>query len=66
LAALSIQTIFLVISLGAIPLSFALLGFFMQLLELFRLLGARLAITFRTLLTVIWLADRGDIDAEAR
>src|SRR6202022_4108951 len=34
-------------------LGFALLGFLMQLLELFRLFGARLAIAFRTLLTVI-------------
>jgi len=37
----------------AIPLGFALLGFLVQLLELFRLFGARLAIAFRTLLTVI-------------
>src|SRR5947209_19060647 len=45
--------------LRPIPLGFALLGFFLQLLELLRLFGARLAIAFRTLLTVIRLEGHG-------
>jgi hypothetical protein len=37
----------------AIALGFALLGFFMQLLEFLCLFGARLAVAFRTLLSVV-------------
>src|SRR5436309_12429820 len=52
-----VELLFLVLpfwrSRHAITLSFALLGFLMQLLELFRLFGTRLTIAFRALLTVI-------------
>jgi len=60
---LALELLFLLLpfrrSRGAIPLGFALFGFLVQLLELLRLFGARLAIAFRTLLTVIRLECHG-------